>query len=205
MAVEKYIAASVVISRNMIFKNGQNVFENYHADLHNFLPSVYGYFNIVYPKFYKMDNLSKLGWLASEILLQEFTSDDYNQEEIGIILSNANSSLDTDFNYFGTVKDMASPSLFVYTLPNIVIGEICIRNNFKGENAFFVSDDFDAAFMEQYAGLLLDNDAMKVCICGWVDVYEEEYKAALFLVKKEKGDILFTKENMDRIFKTVAI
>ncbi len=204
MVIEKYIAASCVISRNVILKNGKNIFENKHADLHDFLLSVYQHFNIVYPKFYKMDNLSKLGWLAAEILLQEFRKDDYRPEETGVILSNANASLDTDLKYFETIKDMPSPSLFVYTLPNIVTGEICIRNNFKGENAFFVSDHFDAAFIEQYAGNLLDLNILNVCICGWVDVYEETYKAVLFLVKKEKEDILFTKENMDRIYKTAV-
>ena len=149
-----------------------------------------------------MDNLSKLGWLACEILLQEYAKNDHLPEETGIILSNSNSSFDTDLKYFETIKDVASPSLFVYTLPNIMTGEICIRNNFKGENAFFVSEYFDGAFMEQYIFNLLDRDILDVCICGWVDVYHEEYKAALFLVKKEKHDILFTTENMCRIFKT---
>jgi len=149
-----------------------------------------------------MDNLSKLGWLAAEILLQELTTHDYRPEEIGVMLSNANSSLDTDLRYFETIKEMASPSLFVYTLPNIVTGEICIRNNFKGENAFFVSDSFDAGFMEQYVGDLLDRGILSVCICGWVDVYEDAYCAVLFLVKKGNEGILFTKEDMDKIFKT---
>src|SRR3712207_7060242 len=31
-----------------------------------------------------------------------------------------------------------SPSVFVYTLPNIVTGEIAIRNHYHGETHFFV-------------------------------------------------------------------
>ena len=86
-----------------------------------------------------MDNLSKLGWLASEVLLKNsFDKENYQPEEIGIVLANANSSLDKDIKYWESVQDMASPSLFVYTLPNIVIGEICIRNHFKGENALYI-------------------------------------------------------------------
>jgi hypothetical protein len=204
LVADKYIAASCVISINGVFKNGTDVFENKQADMPAYFLSIYKHFKIAYPKFYKMDNLSKLGWLAAEILLQEFAKDDYLSEETGIILSNSNSSLDTDLRYFETIKDMASPSLFVYTLPNIMTGEICIRHNFKGENAFFISDGFDAALMEQYVGNLLDCNILSVCICGWVDVYEDAYEAALFLVKKGNGDILFTKENMDRIFKTAV-
>ena len=202
MAIEKYITSSCVISGNTIFKDEVNIFVNDQVNLNNLLLSAYLHFNIDYPKFYKMDNLSKLGWLSAEILLQGLILKDHAPEEIGIILSNANASLDTDINYLETTKDMASPSLFVYTLPSIVTGEICIRNNFKGENAFFISEHFDTAFMEQYVSGLLDNNILSVCICGWIDVYEEEYKAALFLIKKEKGATVFTQNNLDMIFKT---
>jgi hypothetical protein len=146
--------------------------------------------------------LSKLGWLASEMLLKDNTILSAMQpEDIGIVLTNANSSLDTDVKYLDTIADIASPAVFVYTLPNIVIGEISIRNKFKGENAFFIFDQFDADFLELYVGQLLDTGVLKACICGWVDVFEEEYKAALFLVAREKSDVVFSKENMDKIFR----
>jgi len=150
-----------------------------------------------------MDNLSKLGWLASEILLKNsFQKENYRPEDIGLILSNANSSLDTDQKYMASVKDIPSPLLFVYTLPNIVTGEICIRNNFKGEDAFFVFDSFNADFIENYVSSLLDNNILQACICGWVELLGDEYKAALFLVEKLKGNeaVSFTKEHMNKIF-----
>ena len=150
-----------------------------------------------------MDNLSKLGWLASEILLKNsFQKENYRPEDIGLILSNANSSLDTDQKYMASVKDIPSPLLFVYTLPNIVTGEICIRNNFKGEDAFFVFDSFNADFIENYVSSLLDNNVLQVCICGWIELLGDEYKAALFLVEKLKSNeaVSFTKEHMNKIF-----
>jgi hypothetical protein len=146
-----------------------------------------------------MDNLSKLGWLASEILLMDsFNKKNYTPEEVGVVLSNANSSLDTDLKYFETTKDFASPSLFVYTLPNIVMGEICIRNNFKGENAFFVQEKFDADFIEQYVNNLVNNNILQACICGWIDVLKEDYEAMLFLVERNNAakSVAFTAENM---------
>jgi hypothetical protein len=159
-----------------------------------------------YPKFYKMDNLSKLGWLASELLLKDsLKKDNCQPEEVGIVLANSNSSLDNDIKYFDSLKEFASPSLFVYTLPNIVIGEICIRNHFKGEHAFFVQDTFNAGFMEQQVNYLLDKDILKACICGWVDVLEQDYKGVLFLVEKETNNssMLFSAKNMDNIFNTL--
>lgn len=198
-----HITASCIISDHIVCRNGSTVFENKNTDLNGFLLSVYHYFNLNYPRFYKMDNLSKLGWLTAEILLKEsFIPGNYPAEEIGVTLANANSSLDTDLKYFETAKDIPSPALFVYTLPNIMIGEICIRNNFKGENAFFVLQGFDADFIEQYVRDLMDNNILQACICGWVDLLGEGYKAALFLVEKEKGGQfdLFTKENINKIF-----
>ncbi len=152
-----------------------------------------------------MDPLCKLAWLASEVLLKDgFQKENYQPEEIGLLLTNANASLDTDSKYLETTKDIASPSVFVYTLPNIMIGEISIRNHFKGESAFFVFEKFDAGFLEQYVNNLLNNDILQACICGWVELLGNEYKAALYLVEKKNntGGMLFTKQNIGSIFES---
>ena len=49
---------------------------------------IYQYFELNYPKFYKMDNLSKLGWLASEVLLKDTAIKSYEPQDVGLILSN---------------------------------------------------------------------------------------------------------------------
>ncbi|HTI58829.1 hypothetical protein [Mucilaginibacter sp.] len=149
-----------------------------------------------------MDNLSKLGWLAAEVLLKDFKKDRYKPEEVGLVLANRNSSLDDDIKYWESAKEVASPSLFVYTLPNIVIGEICIRNHFKGEHTFYIQEQFDADFIAKQVNYLLGNNILQACICGWVDVLGEEYKAVLYLVEKEGGRsaIEFSAENMTKIF-----
>src|SRR5258708_919479 len=181
------ITASCRISDHSVYRNGQLLFENKETDLPGFLLSGYHHFKLNYPKFYKMDNLSKLGWLTAEILLKEnFRPGFYQPKEVAISLANANSSLDTDLKYYETVKEIPSPALFVYTLPNIMIGEICIRNNFKGESAFFISPQFDAGFMERTVNYLLDNNILKACICGWVDLLVPAYKAGLYLVERKE-------------------
>lgn len=203
MSAEKYITSSCVISNQTVYKNGELLFKNKNVDVPGFLLSVYQRFNIDYSRFYKMDNLSKLGLLASEILLKDsFKRENYHAEDIGLILSNANSSLDTDQNYMESVRDIPRSSLFVYTLPNIVSGEICIRNNFKGEDAFFVFDSFNADFLENYVSSLMDNNVLQACICGWIDFLGDEYQAALFLIEKIKSNaaVTFIKEEMIAIF-----
>jgi len=203
LATDRYISSSCTISNSIVVKDNTVLFENNTANAQDFLLAVYQHFRLSYPKFYKMDNLSKLGWLASEILLNDtFEAGAYSPEKIGVILANANSSLDDDIKYYESVKDVASPSLFVYTLPNIVIGEICIRNNFKGEHALFIQDKFDAGFIERQVDYLMDNDILDACVCGWLDFLDQEYKAALFLVEKNQSDtsLLFSKDNMNGIF-----
>ncbi len=198
-----YITASCIISNHVVYKNETPLFENKDATLDNFLLSVYRHVEINYPKFYKMDSLSKLGWLAAEILLKDsFNIMKYEHGNVGVILANASSSLDTDIKYYASVKEIPSPALFVYTLPNIVIGEICIRHNFKGENAFFITNEFDAGFIEKYVSSLFNNNILQACICGWVELLNDQYKSVLFLVEKDKGDgnILFTKENINKIY-----
>ncbi len=156
-----------------------------------FIKALYKKEAISYPKFYKMDNLSKLGFLGAEMLFKDSAFlDRYRKEEIGIVIMNSSSSLDTDLAYNETIKDKTnyfpSPSVFVYTLPNILIGEICIRNKITGENAFLVSDQFDPGKVIESVKLLLDKDYAKACLCGWVEVLGDKFESALFLVEKEK-------------------
>jgi hypothetical protein len=192
-----------VIDKGIVRKNSVQLFHS-SANLPDLLLAIYHHFQFAYPKFYKMDNLSKLGWLAAEVLLKDsFEKENYAPQDTAVILANANSSLDDDLKYLESITDGASPSLFVYTLPNIVIGEICIRNHFKGEQAFYIQQDFDAQFIAQQVSYLLDKNIQQACICGWVDVLKEDYKAVLFLVEKVKKEnsVLFSAENMDSIFR----
>jgi hypothetical protein len=204
LKTKNYITASCVISNQVVYKNGQPVFEEKGLEVPEFLIAAYRYFELQYPKYFKMDNLSKLGWLANEVLLKgSFDKEKYKAEDIGLVFSNSNSSLDTDIKYYETAKTIASPALFVYTLPNIVIGEISIRHHFKGENAFFVFEEFDAGFIEQYVSNLFNNNILQCCICGWVDVLGDNYHATLFLIEKDKSanSVNFTKENLNKIYR----
>ncbi len=169
-----------------------------------FLDEIYKYFEISYPKFHKMDLLCKLGFLATEILLLHSGHEKkYSETETGLILTNTHASLDVDLKYAKTIQTGASPALFVYTLPNIVIGEISIRHHFKGENAFFVFKHFDGNFIAEYVTELFESDLIKSCICGWVDILKEDYRALLFLVETDNPEnaIAFTAENLNQLNK----
>ena len=206
MADHKKISAYSIVRNNTVSKNGALIFEyEKDAGANDFLLAAYRQFAINYPKFYKMDNLCKLGIIAAEVLLKDQTFESNDPYATGIVLSNANSSLDTDIKYYDTVANIASPALFVYTLPNIVIGEISIKFSFKGENAFFIFDSFNADFTTHYVNNLFDTTGIHRCICGWVDLPGNDYEAILFLIEKKETlneQEAFTKENLNNIYYT---
>lgn len=187
-----FITRSNIIRKHAVIRNDKVELNNeIFVNFATFIKALFKKEAISYPKFYKMDNLSKLGFLSAEMLLKDTSFfDRYKKEEIGIIIMNSSSSLDTDLTYNETIKDKSnyfpSPSVFVYTLPNILIGEICIRHKIKGENAFFVSDHFEPEKIVELVHLLLEKDRAQACLCGWVEVLEDKFESVLFLVEKEK-------------------
>ena len=199
----EHITASCVVENGAVYRNGALIYTASFPAPADFLPEVYRHFDWQYPKFYKMDPLSRLGWITTELLLGPgWDTTTYRPEDLAIVLSNAHSSLDTDYRYNETIRDIPSPSVFVYTLPNIMIGEIAIRHGIKGENAFFLSPSFDPLLLAGYTRLLLQQDLANAAIVGWVDLLGDDYKAALFLIERTKGPDApeFTPETMHAIF-----
>lgn len=201
MSEHLYISSNCTIGRHQVFTDGILLFER-NLTAPEWLLSIYEHFKLNYPKFYKMDNLSKVGWLATELLLSKGAQKKYKPEDVGIVLFNKSSSLDTDIKYFETTKTIASPALFVYTLPNIVMGEICIRHQLKGENAMFISDHFDIPVMKQYVQDLFFSKVIESCVCGWLEFFGNNTEAALYMVEKEEtgASLLFTEENINKLY-----
>jgi hypothetical protein len=173
---------SVILDDKHIYKGSGKNFAEFSAD-------VYRHFEVSYPKFHKMDMLSRLGFLTSELLIREHHGPgSFNPRKTGIILMNSSSSLDTDRNHQKTIADRSdyfpSPAVFVYTLPNVVIGEICIRHRITGEGNFFIMERFNADFMVNYVSRLFADEIIECCITGWVEIDGPEYGSTLYLIRK---------------------
>jgi len=208
MKENNYITAYAKISSGTVNVNGNTVMQD-SANLAapDFLKSVYKQYELNYPKFYKMDHLCKLAFVCSELLLRSNKlTEKYSSGDIAIVIANSASSLEIDTGHQSTIADrnnyFPSPAVFVYTLPNILIGEIAIRNLIKGENTFFIFDKFDARFMGSYIDSLLNTGKAKCCITGWVDFYENNYNAFLYTVEKEPGKtaITHTEEHLNNLY-----
>lgn len=150
-----------------------------------------------YPKFYKMDPLSRLGFVATELLLAAEKASGQEQEQKpetdrsdrAVVFFNRSSSVVTDRHYLQTIVRpddyFPSPSLFVYTLPNIVTGEIAIRHHYHGETSFYLLPSRDEAVMAQVVQATLADAETASVISGWIDYTgDQEFIADLTLQKK---------------------
>ncbi len=133
-----------------------------------------------YPKFYKMDGLSRLGFMASELLLQPEGNDVAAEgDNRAVVLFNHSSSVSADRAYLDTIADpnncFPSPSVFVYTLPNIVTGEIAIRHHYHGETSFYILPRRDEALMESILRATFVDTATRSAVCGWLDYVDDQH------------------------------
>lgn len=195
----------VALDHQKLWEGNQNANEKLEeqegAGHHSLLTSLYRQMIGNYPKFYKMDGLSRLGFVASEILLnaEKGDTDVERREEEGerlleeraIIFFNHSSSIASDRNYKESINDkdnyFPSPSIFVYTLPNIVTGEIAIRNHFHGETSFFILPDKDERMMEEILQASCRDDQSKSFLTGWIDYEDERHFEADLKIKKMRN------------------
>lgn len=170
------------IEHSKITVDGHLIFESQSETFQEFAKEAYKNLELSYPKFHKMDNLSKLAFLSAETILKE----EEDHSRTAIVFANRSSSLDTDFKYQESINDQdnfyPSPAVFVYTLPNICVGEISIKHKMQTENAFFVLDEFDENFLNDYGEQILQSGKADKVLCGWVELYQENYKAFVYLL-----------------------
>lgn len=179
----------VILDQQKLWERKEELGEQEGQEHHSLLTSLYKQMIGNYPKFYKMDGLSRLGFVASEILLNAEKGE--TDKERAIIFFNHSSSIASDRNYKESINDknnyFPSPSIFVYTLPNIVTGEIAIRNHFHGETSFFILPDKDERMMEEILQASCRDAQSKSFLTGWIDYEDERHFEADLKIKKMRN------------------
>lgn len=179
----------VILDQRKLWERKEELGEQEGQEHHSLLTTLYKQMIGNYPKFYKMDGLSRLGFVASEILLNAEKGE--TDKERAIIFFNHTSSIVSDRNYKESINDknnyFPSPSIFVYTLPNIVTGEIAIRNHFQGETSFFILPDKDEKMMEEILLASCRDAQSKSFLTGWIDYEDERHFEADLKIKKMRN------------------
>lgn len=193
------IKSFINIKNGIISFNNTILFEDDANNFKDFIKKAYKYLDIDYPKFFKMDNLSKLAFVAADVLLNNIDID----QNTAVILSNRSSSLDTDRKHQTSISDaknyFPSPSVFVYTLPNICIGEICIKHQLFSENSFFIFDTFNPEHLWIQSQYLLKYGKANRVLCGWIDIDDSKYDAFVYVVESQ-GELHHTINNLKKLY-----
>lgn len=145
-----------------------------------------------YPHYYKMDALSRLGYVATQLLLQhEGTTSEAERDSRAVVLFNRTSSIVSDRRHLDSIaradEYFPSPSTFIYTLPNIVTGETAIRHGYHGETSFYILPQHDGRLEEAILHATLAPTAASSVITGWIDAADTtHFEARLRLLKQNK-------------------
>jgi hypothetical protein len=137
-----------------------------------------------YPKFFKMDSLCKWAWLGAEALLKKpdggWLYDGLDKRNVALAIATRDGCLEVDHRFSESIAHIASPALFVYTLPNIMLGEICIRHGFTGEQLCLAQDEFRVEELLFWAQDTCRNRGTTHCLFGWVNALANECDMSLF-------------------------
>lgn len=198
------VTHSVRFRNGLLERDGEPIFRD-GKDFPEMIRNAYKQLGGTDRKFFKMDDLCKLGVLCSDALLQvSALTERFEKERIGVVLANAASSLETDRVHQRSVDHpetvAPSPAAFVYTLPNIVIGEICIRHGITGENAFFIFEGFEAAPLIKRVDALIGTGRVDACIVGWCEKDGSEYDGFFYTVEKEGREGKDPEHREDMVF-----
>jgi hypothetical protein len=184
------ITAFCRLTENACFVNEALVCTRDQASTESWFKQIYKQQELVYPKFHKMDALSQAGFLASELVKRVSPAllTQYQDDEIALLFGNSSSSAETDLRFQASYQEHGAPSpaLFVYTLPNIVLGEIAIFNKWYGENLFVVLPKFAPEFFVANIRILLSTGS-RAALCGWLEVTGDKVDVFVFLVEETDG------------------
>ena len=204
MGKQEYrIQTYCTIRSRSIRVNGNRFFDaEPSTSLGDFLKAAYRELAVDYPKFHKMDGLCKAIFIAAELIARE--SGPY-ERHTALLFANRSSSYLSDNRHahdiFHADHPVASPATFVYTLPNIALGEISIRHQLQSENVFFIFDHYLPEFMVPYANATLEDSQPNggSALCGWAEVTEETCDLLLYRIGTS-GQLTHSVEQLKRLY-----
>ena len=168
------------------------------------LTALYRRLDPAYPKFFKMDTLCKAGFLATELLLSEDKDRFLPREDRAVLLFSKSGSLCNDTHYRDSIREenyFPSPSLFVYTLANIITGEIAIRNHYKGDTSAFILNGFDAAAIAENVTACFEDPVTQDAICGWAEcTADNDFDVLLMLAAREGEGLEFNETSINQLY-----
>ena len=184
-----YIAKTIHLDANsMILADHQENFPNGGRQI---LTDLYKKYVGDYPKFYKMDLLSRLGFIATELLLLDEGEPRFRDcSDRAVVMVGHSGSVVADRRYLESISDaddyFPSPERFVYTLPNIVTGEVAIRNHYHGETGFYLLTEKNRERVDELLSSAFLDAGTQSVIGGWINCdNDNQFEADLCIMKRK--------------------
>ena len=175
------VSATVDITQEAIILDGREIVRG-----QNVLRAAYDHLGMSYAKFFKMDLLCRAGIIGVECIAAHHDLKRYRDDEIALVFNNAVSSLASDSKHDRlSLEDKISPSVFVYTLPNIVLGEISIRHKLYGEQLCTVSESPDPVLLDQICNTLMSTNKARAVILIHINASETTFGGKLLLLERD--------------------
>lgn len=195
-----YIKSHTRITNNQFICDNEVILERIESEsTDEFLKRIYQKSEANYPKYHKMDLLCKATFLAAEFISKK---ENIYETETALVLSNHSSSMISDEKHALSIfadEPAASPAVFVYTLPNIALGELSIRHKLLSENVFFIFDKFTPEFLVPFASQNLSNSKSEMVLAGWAEIDESNIDVFLYLVS-DKGELEHNEQNLTNLY-----
>lgn len=131
----------------------------------------------------RMDRISRLAVVeVGRVLLAGKGDPDSGSRRGGLIGVTSRGSLATDLAYVETLKqgvEMASPTLFSYTLPNIALAEAASHYGLTGPVYAFFADESSSGDEAEARRWLDNDDSLDFMIIGELDVCPAPVNSAI--------------------------
>lgn len=133
------------------------------------------HWSLVFPshpsRFARMDLMCRLGLIAVELLdagWEELPA--RRREGMAVCVETCVGALGTDVQFLRTPR----PTLFTYSLPSTVLGEICIRYGFRGPGLCRITDGVSGSRLLDDATDLLERGEAESCVCVSCDALDAD-------------------------------
>lgn len=190
-----YVTGAAVI-RNGIYATTRTGSVDKELDALFRLPYLQKIFSKKSSRFGRFDRYTRAGCAAAGLALCDAGREPGELRNAGFILAGQYGSFVTDIDFYETTRQgaqFASPNLFSYTLPNIVIGECALQFGLTGPTYCLDSGGGRAGAALDEAASLLRENTVGAMLVGWLEVLpvgapQEDEGAAVLVLEKKKKD-----------------
>lgn len=115
---------------------------------------------------------------AASAKLDANLSDEIDKSRVGTIFSTGFGSLESTLEFSDSVvpgkPELASPTLFSYSVANAGVGQVCILNGLTGFSTVLTAGD-----PLEYSAVLLATNRADLIFCGAIEEYTDELNVAI--------------------------